>query len=82
MGRVSRQADAAAQHAQIDPRMLKEPINRDGLIGTESGSTTGSTQEIKAFGNMLNNTVAVGLNANSYLRMMPPTTSSNISIIN
>ena len=48
--------------------------------GIAFGSSTGSTDEIKAFGNMLLNSVADGLNANSYIRMMPHTTAANISI--
>ncbi|EGH36149.1 3-oxoacyl-(acyl carrier protein) synthase II, partial [Pseudomonas syringae pv. japonica str. M301072] len=32
------------------------------------GSSTGSTDEIKAFGNMLINSVAVGMTAHSYVR--------------
>ena len=49
-------------------------------MGVACGSSTGSTDEIKAFGNMLLNSVAEGLNANSYVRMMPHTTAANISI--
>ena len=49
-------------------------------MGVACGSSTGSTEEIKAFGNMLLNSVADGLNANSYIRMMPHTTAANISI--
>lgn len=49
-------------------------------MGVACGSSTGSTDEIKAFGNMLLNSVADGLNANSYIRMMPHTTAANISI--
>ena len=51
-----------------------------GRMGVACGSSTGSTDEIKAFGNMLLNSVAEGLNANSYVRMMPHTTAANISI--
>ncbi|MCY4126314.1 MAG: beta-ketoacyl-ACP synthase, partial [Pseudomonas sp.] len=56
------------------------PSIRDGRMGVACGSSTGSTDEIKAFGNMLLNSVADGLNANSYVRMMPHTTAANISI--
>nr|WP_314876718.1 beta-ketoacyl-ACP synthase [uncultured Pseudomonas sp.] len=80
MGRVSRLAVAAAEQALADAGLLDDPIIRDGRMGVACGSSTGSTDEIKAFGNMLLNSVADGLNANSYVRMMPHTTAANISI--
>ena len=75
MGRVSRLAVAAAQNALRDAGLLDDPSIRDGRMGVACGSSTGSTDEIKAFGNMLLNSVAEGLNANSYVRMMPHTLS-------
>ncbi|MBA1202372.1 beta-ketoacyl-ACP synthase [Pseudomonas capeferrum] len=80
MGRVSRLAVAAAERALTDAGLLDDPSIRDGSMGVACGSSTGSTEEIKAFGNMLLNSVADGLNANSYVRMMPHTTAANISI--
>lgn len=80
MGRVSRLAVAAAEQALANAGLLDDPRIRDGSMGVACGSSTGSTEEIKAFGNMLLNSVADGLNANSYVRMMPHTTAANISI--
>lgn len=80
MGRVSRLSVYAAERALADAGLLEEPSIRDGRMGVACGSSTGSTEEIKAFGNMLLNAVADGLNANSYIRMMPHTTAANISI--
>ncbi len=80
MGRVSRMAVAASQEALRDAGLLDDPTIRDGRMGVACGSSTGSTDDIKAFGNMLLNSVAEGLNANSYVRMMPHTTAANISI--
>ncbi|WP_175652717.1 beta-ketoacyl-ACP synthase [Pseudomonas sp. Marseille-P9899] len=80
MGRVSRMAVAASQNALLDAGLLDDPSIRDGRMGVACGSSTGSTEDIKAFGNMLLNSVAEGLNANSYVRMMPHTTAANISI--
>ncbi|MDZ5604914.1 beta-ketoacyl-ACP synthase [Pseudomonas sp. RP23018S] len=80
MGRVSRLAVAAAERALDDAGLLSDASIRDGRMGVACGSSTGSTEDIKAFGNMLLNSVAVGLNANSYVRMMPHTTAANISI--
>ncbi|QZI70295.1 beta-ketoacyl-ACP synthase [Pseudomonas protegens] len=80
MGRVSRLAVGAAEQALADAGLLGDPSIKDGRMGVACGSSTGSTDEIKAFGNMLLNSVAEGLNANSYVRMMPHTTAANISI--
>jgi len=80
MGRVSRLSVLAAERALADAGLLDDPSIRDGRMGVACGSSTGSTEEIKAFGNMLLNSVADGLNANSYIRMMPHTTAANISI--
>ncbi|MGV8886911.1 MAG: beta-ketoacyl-ACP synthase [Pseudomonas sp.] len=80
MGRVSRLAVGAAERALADAGLLGDESIKDGRMGVSCGSSTGSTDEIKAFGNMLLNSVAEGLNANSYVRMMPHTTAANISI--
>lgn len=80
MGRVSRLAVKAAEQALDHAGLLDDVSIRDGRMGVACGSSTGSTEEIKAFGNMLLNSVADGLNANSYIRMMPHTTAANISI--
>jgi 3-oxoacyl-[acyl-carrier-protein] synthase II len=80
MGRVSKLAVYAAERALADAGLLGAASIRDGRMGVACGSSTGSTDEIKAFGNMLLNSVADGLNANSYGRMMPHTTAANISI--
>jgi len=80
MGRVSRLSVLAAERALADAGLLNDATIRDGRMGVACGSSTGSTEEIKAFGNMLLNSVADGLNANSYIRMMPHTTAANISI--
>ena len=55
MGRVSRLAVGAAEQALQDAGLLGNPIIRDGRMGVACGSSTGSTDEIKAFGNMLLN---------------------------
>ncbi len=80
MGRVSRLSVKAAEQALEQAGLLHDASIRDGRMGVACGSSTGSTEEIKAFGNMLLNSVADGLNANSYIRMMPHTTAANISI--
>ncbi len=71
---------APRNSALADAGLLGDESIKDGRMGVACGSSTGSTDEIKAFGNMLLNSVADGLNANSYVRMMPHTTAANISI--
>jgi 3-oxoacyl-[acyl-carrier-protein] synthase II len=80
MGRVSRLAVAASEQALLQAGLLGDPCIQDGRMGVACGSSTGSTDDVKAFGNMLLSGVAEGLNANSYVRMMPHTTAANISI--
>ncbi len=80
MGPVSRYSVYAAERALADAGLLDDPSIKDGRMGVASGSSTGSTEDIKAFGSMLINSVAHGLNANSYVRMMPHTTAANVSI--
>lgn len=80
MGRVSQLSVYAAERALTDAGLLDEPCISDGRMGVACGSSTGSTAEIRAFGNMLLNGITDDLNANSYVRMMPHTTAANISI--
>lgn len=80
MSPVSQFAVYAAERALADAGLLGNPDISDGRMGVASGSSIGSPQEVKVFGNMLLNQVAHGLNANSYVRMMPHTTAANISI--
>lgn len=80
MGRVAKLAVTAAEQALSHAGLLDDPSIRDGRMGVACGSSTGSTDEIKAFGSMLLNSVSDGLNANSYIRMMPHTTAANVSI--
>ena len=48
-----------------------------GETGVACGSSTGSTPDIKDFAAMMISNDASGLNANSYVRMMPHTTAAN-----
>ncbi|KIQ05671.1 MULTISPECIES: beta-ketoacyl-ACP synthase [Pseudomonas] len=80
MGRVSKLSVYAAERALEHAGLLGDARIKDGRMGVACGSSTGSTDEVRAFGNMLINSVADGLNANSYIRMMPHTTAANISI--
>jgi 3-oxoacyl-[acyl-carrier-protein] synthase II len=80
MGRVSQLAVNAAEMALADAGLLGDPSIADGRMGVACGSSTGSTADVMAFGNMLLNGVTDDLSANSYVRMMPHTTAANIGI--
>lgn len=80
MGRVSQLSVYAAERALADAGLQDDASISDGRMGVACGSSTGSTAEIRAFGNMLLNGVTDDLNANSYVRMMPHTTAANIGI--
>ena len=80
MGRVSQLAVAASEMALADAGLLGDPSISDGRMGVACGSSTGSTEEIKAFGNMLLTGETAAINANSYVRMMPHTAAANIGI--
>src|SRR5690606_20744102 len=80
MGRVSRLSVKAAEQALQHAGLLDDSSIRDRRMGVACGSSTGSTYGINAFGNMLLNSGADGFHANSYIRVMPPTTAAKISI--
>nr|WP_298718376.1 beta-ketoacyl-ACP synthase [uncultured Steroidobacter sp.] len=80
MGRVSQLAVRAAELAVADAGLTGDPAIASGATGVASGSSTGSTPDIKDFAAMVINGDASGLNANSYVRMMPHTTAANIGI--
>jgi len=80
MGRVSQMAVCAAERALIDADLLGNPTIADGRMGVACGSSTGSTADICTFAKMQLQGTAEGLNANSYMRMMPHTTAVNIGL--
>jgi 3-oxoacyl-[acyl-carrier-protein] synthase II len=80
MGRVSQIAVRAAELALADAGLLGDPLLKSGRVGVACGSSIGSTPDISDFAQMLLNGDAPGLNANSYVRMMPHTTGANVGI--
>lgn len=80
MGRVSQLAVRAAEAALEDAGLLNDPVIRSGATGVACGSSIGSTPDIKDFAAMVISNDTSGLNANSYVRMMPHTTAANIGI--
>jgi 3-oxoacyl-[acyl-carrier-protein] synthase II len=80
MGRVSQLAVRSAELALADAGLVADETLRDGRMGVACGSSVGSTADIRDFADMLTSGRSEGLNANSYVRMMPHTTAANIGI--
>jgi len=80
MGRVSQLSVRAAELALTDAGLLGDPLLRRGGVGVACGSSVGSTADVGDFAQMLRTGDSPGLNANSYVRMMPHTTCANIGI--
>jgi 3-oxoacyl-[acyl-carrier-protein] synthase II len=80
MGRVSQLAVRAAEFAIADAGLTGNPIISSGATGVACGSCTGSTADVADFARMVISSDTSGLNANSYVRMMPHTTAANMGI--
>ncbi|RTR36978.1 beta-ketoacyl-ACP synthase [Shewanella canadensis] len=80
MGRVSLMATRASELALIDAGLLDDPVVSSGAMGIAYGSSTGSTDPIIAFGDMLKNGDMSGVTATSYIRMMAHTTAVNVGV--
>ena len=80
MGRVSQLAVRASELALADAGFAGDPSIKDGRMGVACGSSVGSTPDIRNFVEMLQTGRSGGLNANSYVRMMPHTAAANVGI--
>tara|TARA_R110002050_G_scaffold98824_6_gene205217 strand:+ start:198 stop:1424 length:1227 start_codon:yes stop_codon:yes gene_type:complete len=80
MGRVSLMATRASELALEDAGLLDDPILNSGQVGVAYGSSTGSTDPIIGFGEMLKTGEMSGLTATSYIRMMAHTTAVNVGV--
>ena len=80
MGRVAMLATAASEKALIDSGLLNEPVLKSGRVGVAYGSSTGSTQAITDFANMLLTKSLDGITATTYIRMMGHTAPVNIGV--
>jgi 3-oxoacyl-[acyl-carrier-protein] synthase II len=81
MGRVAQMAVRASEVA-LEEAGLKEDAAflRSGRVGVAYGSSTGSTDAIRDFGDMLNTGESGNINATTYIRMMGHTTAVNIGV--
>ena len=80
MGRVSLMATRASEMALEDAGLLHDPLRASGAMGIAYGSSTGSTDPITAFGDMLKHGDMSGVTATSYIRMMAHTTAVNVGV--
>ena len=80
MGRVAMLATAASERALTDADLLGDPLLKSGRVGVAYGSSTGSTQAITDFANMLLTKSLDGITATTYIRMMGHTTPVNIGV--
>ncbi len=80
MGRVSIMATRASEIALENAGLLGDPVVSSGDMGIAYGSSTGSTEPIIGFGDMLKNGDMSGINATSYIRMMAHTTAVNVGV--
>lgn len=80
MSAVSIYATLATEAALEDSGLLGNDIVTSGDLGIAYGSSTGSPDSVADFGRMLTKKSIDELRSNSYIKMMPHTTSSNIGI--
>ena len=80
MGRVALLATAASETALRDAGLLDDPVLQSGRAGVAYGSSTGSTDAITDFANMLLNKTLDGITATTYIRMMGHTAPVNIGV--
>jgi 3-oxoacyl-[acyl-carrier-protein] synthase II len=80
MGRVALLATVAAEVALRDAGLLDDPALQSGRAGVAFGSSTGSTDAITDFANMLLSKTLDGITATTYIRMMGHTTPVNIGV--
>ncbi len=80
MGRVALLATRATELALQDAGLLNDPFLQSGDVGVAYGSSSGSPDAIGDFGQLLSNHSTAGLNATSYIRMMPHTTAVNLCV--
>lgn len=80
MGPVSVMAVVTAQEALKDAGLLNDEIITSGDTGVSYGSSSGSLDAIMDFYSMSVDNEVKNLNSGSYIKMMPQTTSVNISL--
>lgn len=80
MGRVAMLAVRATELALEDAGLLVDPSIRDGRMGIAYGSSSGSVEPVRVFGNMLATGSMQGVSSTSYVQMMPHTAAVNTAL--
>ncbi len=80
MGRIAQMAVRATEVALEDAGLKGDPVLTSGRVGVAYGSSTGSTDAIRDFGNMLATGESGNINATTYIRMMGHTAAVNIGV--
>lgn len=80
MGRVSLLAVRATEMALEHAGLLGNPVVASGATGIAYGSSAGSVEPVRAFGKMMEAKVMAGINATTYIQMMPHTTAVNAAL--
>jgi 3-oxoacyl-[acyl-carrier-protein] synthase II len=80
MGRIAQMAVRASEVALEDAGLKDDPFLKTGRVGVAYGSSTGSTDAIQDFGNMLISGNSGNINATTYIRMMGHTAAVNIGV--
>lgn len=84
MGRVSQLCVDAAEQALANAGLLNDgevsPLIKNGNMGVASGSSTGSTADVRDMAELLMTGKSDTFNASTYVRAMPHTTAANVGI--
>lgn len=80
MGRVSVMSVATAEEALKDAGLLGDDIIINGQTGVSYGSSSGSLEPLIDFHSMQVTKEVKSVNSGSYVKMMPQTTSVNLSL--
>lgn len=80
MSRVALMATRATELALEDAGLLGDPLVTSGRMGVSYGSSAGSTDATREFGEMLINHSTGDINATTYIRMMAHTAPVNIGV--
>lgn len=80
MGRVSIMAVRATEKALADAGLLDADSIRNGCMGIAYGSSSGSVEPVRVFGNMLATGSMSGVTSTTYIQMMAHTTAVNIGL--
>lgn len=80
MGRVALLSVRASELALIDAGLLDDPTIRDGRMGIAYGSSSGSAEPVRAFGEMMETGRMPGVTSTSYIQMMSHTGAVNIGL--